>query len=62
MNSKGEQRKHNTTPSSSIPVSPKLLPRRRKHQSTGKKRKSSAKLTKDEIRYQRFVHDLQKNM
>jgi len=61
-NYKVGQGKHNTRPSLNVSESPKLLSRRRKHRSPEKKRRSSAKLTKDEIKYQHFVHDLQRNM
>jgi hypothetical protein len=57
-----KQRKLNTTPLSGLCVSYEILPRRKKHRSPKKKRRSSSKLTKDEIKYQRFVHDLKKDM
>ncbi len=57
-----EIRKLTTTPLSNIFESPTLLPRRKKHRSPKTKRTSSVKLTKDEIKYQRFVHDLKEDM
>jgi hypothetical protein len=59
-NSENEQRKLHTI--SLINGSPELLPRRKYHQSSKKTRTNSSKLTKDEIKYQRFVHDLNRNM
>lgn len=55
-NSRDKQRKLTTTPLSKVSETPDLLSRRKRHRS----RKRSS--TKEEIQYQRFVHDLQKNM
>ncbi len=57
-----EQRKMNTTLLSEMCESSKLLSRRKKARSPKRKRTSPSKLTKDEIKYQRFVHDLKKDM
>jgi len=52
-----KQHKLNQSPSSNTTELP-----RRKHRSTNKKRTDSIKLTKDEIKYQRFVNGLKKDM
>jgi len=60
--SSNEQRKLGTTLSSEFCESSALLSRRKKARSPKRKRRSPSKLTKDEIKYQRFVHDLKKDM
>ncbi len=52
-----KQHKLNRSPSSKNTELPK-----KKHRSPTKKRTNSVKLTKDEIKYQRFVHDLKQDM
>jgi hypothetical protein len=56
------EQKLTTTSLPKISESPELRSQRNKHRSSKKKQNSSAKLTKDEIKYQRFVRDLKKDM
>ncbi len=44
------------------PSSKKVELPKRKHRSPTRKRTDSIKLTKDEIKYQRFIHGLKKDM
>jgi hypothetical protein len=55
MSTHSEQQRLNTTPLSNSSESLVLLPQR-------KKRTRPSKLNREEIRYQHFVHDLQKEM
>ncbi|CAF3476904.1 unnamed protein product [Rotaria sp. Silwood1] len=57
-----EQRKHHTSPSLEIPESSEILRQQKKHQLLTRKQINSSKLNKDEIKYQRFVHGLQKEI
>ncbi|CAF2480021.1 unnamed protein product [Rotaria sp. Silwood2] len=56
------QRKHNTSPLVEIPELSEILRQRNKHRSLTRKRTNSSKLNKDDIKYQRFVHGLQKEI
>ncbi|CAF1343014.1 unnamed protein product [Rotaria sordida] len=57
-----KQRKHNSSPLLEIPDSSEILRQRKKHRSLTRKRTNSSKINKDEIKYQRFVYGLQKEI